>query len=117
MLRRILVVDDDADTREVVAAIFAEEGVHPVCVSSAAEAIEATQHFTPCLILADNRMPDVLGEDLLTQLRSNPRLSNLPMVLMTGDRVAAEALAKRGIRVLAKPFSIDDVLALARTCR
>jgi CheY-like chemotaxis protein len=67
---RVLVVDDEADIREFVAAILESYGVSLKTVASAAEAIEAIDQFQPEVLVIDIRMPNGSGYDLIRQIRA-----------------------------------------------
>ncbi|WP_051231678.1 hybrid sensor histidine kinase/response regulator [Stutzerimonas azotifigens] len=103
---RVLLVDDDAEVREVVAAILEELGyaVEPVADADAALArLQATDRPAIDLLLSDIVMPGSLdGVGLAQTVRE--RFPGLPILLATGytDRAPAE----RGFRVLTKPFDI-----------
>jgi chemosensory pili system protein ChpA (sensor histidine kinase/response regulator) len=113
----VLIVDDDADVRDVIAAILEPRGFRPLTVESAADALEALASEKPCLILVDARMPNLSGDEFMAQLREDPRFADIPTVLMTGDLAASWAATERGVRSLLKPFDIKDLIELAETCR
>jgi CheY-like chemotaxis protein len=113
----VLIVDDDADVRDVIAAILAPQGFRPLTVESAAGALEALAGEEPCLILVDARMPGLPGDELVARLREDPRFAHIPTVLMTGDLTASLAATERGVRSLLKPFDIKVLIDLAETCR
>jgi len=82
---RVLVVDDEPDGRALVARILDGQGAHPMCASSATEALEllSREHFD--LLLSDIGMPDTNGYELIGQVRqmdrSRPR--PLPAIALT----------------------------------
>ena len=82
---RVLVVDDEQDGRALVARILDGQGAHPVCASSAKEALEllAKEHFD--LLLSDIGMPDVNGYELIGQVRQldKSRSRPLPAIALT----------------------------------
>lgn len=111
----VLVVDDDDSVRRIVAMMLERSGYR---VTSAASVCEALERFdaldvAPDIVLTDHAMPDRTGIDLAAALSS--RKANLPIALMTGnaESIRQEELAAVGIqRILAKPFRVDDVLAV-----
>jgi PAS domain S-box-containing protein len=67
---RVLVVEDEADIREFVTAIFEAHGIDVKTVSSADAALEALEQFRPNVLLSDIRMPERDGYSLIRQIRA-----------------------------------------------
>ena len=114
-LKRILVVDDDADTCALIADILEDEGyrVHPC--RSAERALEILKQEQFDVILSDIRMPRVTGIDLLLQVRR----MKLPtaVVLITAYaslETAIQALRGEAFDYLIKPFSLAELRATVR---
>ena len=115
----VLLVEDDADTREVVRALLEEEGYQ---TAVAADGQGAIDHLTaceelPCLVLLDLLMPRVSGAAVLRWMRTQPRLANVPVAVISARPLAsgsqvASAFRDHVIEVLQKPFDIDRVLTL-----
>src|SRR5688500_8485094 len=107
MKKRILICDDDADTREVVSLILNKYGYEVDLVESGRHIIEKAKSFKPDLILLDIMMPDVAGKDARKQLRDTPETTTIPVLVLSalnnGDKVAQEIGAEG---YLAKPFDI-----------
>jgi DNA-binding response OmpR family regulator len=109
-MKRILVVDDDADTCALIADILEDEGywVRPCRSAERALEILKQEHFD--LILSDIRMPRVTGIDLLLQVRR----MNLPtdVILITAYaslETAIQALRGEAFDYLIKPFSLAEL--------
>ncbi|MGD8625932.1 MAG: response regulator transcription factor [Anaerolineae bacterium] len=109
-VRRILVVDDDADTCTLIADILEDEGyrVHP-CLTGE-RAIESLKHEQYDLVLSDIKMPRITGIDLLLHVRR----MEIPteVILMTAYaslQTAIEALRGEAFDYLIKPFSLNDL--------
>jgi CheY-like chemotaxis protein len=78
---RILLVEDDPDTREVVAALLHESGATVRAVSSAAAAIQTFEQFGCDVVVTDYALPGTAtGYQLLRQIRSQPVDANVPVV-------------------------------------
>ena len=115
----VLLVEDDADTREVVRMLLEEEGYRTAVAADGQEAIDylAGCEELPCLVLLDLLMPRVGGVAVLRWMRSQPRLANVPVAVISarpessGSQVAT-AFRDHVIGVLQKPFDIDRVLTL-----
>ncbi len=71
--QRVLVVDDHADTAELLATMVACLGHDTRCAHSGADALRVARDFDPDLVLLDLQLPDVLGYELVRDLRERPR--------------------------------------------
>lgn len=106
--RRILVVDDEDDIREVAAiALEMEGGWEVIAAGSGAEGIRRAAAEQPDAILLDVMMPDMDGPATFRALRENPATAAIPVILLTAkvqaaDRRRFEELGVSG--VLPKPF-------------
>lgn len=112
----ILVVDDNADIREMVCMALAEGGYQAEGASNGQEAmVWLHREAAPSVILLDLTMPVMNGHQLLSLMESDPLLASVPVVVMTArDR----DLAGPGPRVfehLSKPFTTSALLAAVRT--
>lgn len=68
----VLVVDDDADARNVMQRILGDSGASVITASSAAEALQVLPHARPTLLVSDIGMPGEDGYDLIRRLRALP---------------------------------------------
>jgi len=95
--RRVLVVDDDADGREVVAMILAQQGAEVQTAPSAAEALNVLETWRPDVLISDIGMPDQNGYLLLEMLREREKAKGerpVPAIALTAyarhdDRIRA----------------------------
>lgn len=113
---RVLVVDDDRDTREAIGMLLEDEGIE-VVAAEAAEALEVlVGGWRPSVVVLDLVMPKVSGRTFLHRIRLDPELARIPVVLCTGSPqlVAADDGFDA---VLTKPFEPDAFFAaLAKLC-
>ena len=88
---KILVVDDDSDTRDLLMTILKQCGSEVRCSESAAEAIQAFQEWNPDLLVSDIGMPHQNGYSLIRELRKlrSNGARQIPALALTVD---AEAL-------------------------
>lgn len=109
----ILVVDDDADLREMLVLVLASRGFQVESAADGAAAMERLQQAPrPDALLIDLRMPVVDGTDFLRQVRSTPSLAGLPVIVMSGERGGEAVATKAGASAfLAKPFGILELVA------
>jgi CheY-like chemotaxis protein len=106
---RILHVDDEPDTRRVVALSLVIDPQFSVrSVTSGEEAIVAAAQWLPHLILCDVQMPMMDGPATLARLRENPRTAEIPVIFMTARAQERELLRLQALGasgVIAKPFN------------
>jgi CheY-like chemotaxis protein len=114
---RVLVVDDDAATRTLLARILGMVGIDDVRLEPGLGALEdVVASFDPSLILLDLHLGEGSGFDALQRLEAHdPGRSSRSVVLMTGDAHAEtreRALALGADEVLIKPYDVADVASL-----
>jgi len=80
---RVLVCDDDASVREVVAAVLEQRGYHTLAAGSAERALELALAETPDVILVDLVLPGMSGSELSAALREHPQTRNIPLVVLS----------------------------------
>lgn len=103
--RRVLVVEDDPTTRELLVELLAGEG-HDVRVAcDGLEGLAQAQEFRPDVILLDLLLPRMDGRDFLIAYRASAGGSGV--VILSGAMDLDVPLADA---VIAKPFAVDDVL-------
>jgi CheY-like chemotaxis protein len=114
--RKVLVVDDDADTREMLATILECSGALVSTAESAAEAVAACTQVRPDVLISDIGLPGEDGFALVRRIRALPASlgGNVPAIALTGyDSHADREQARReGFREqLTKPVALDAVIA------
>ncbi len=112
---RILVVDDTASNRDLLARRLGRDGHTATVASSGEEALRILEAREFDLVLADILMPDMNGIELLGRLKSDERLRDIPVVMISGLR--DEAAVIRCIEAGAEDYlrkPIDRVLLRAR---
>ena len=111
---RVLVVDDEADSLDLLTFILKEEGAVIRSVTSAKEALEAFKKETPDLIISDIGMPDVNGYTLITQIRELPQGKNIPAIASTAyaGEVDKQRSTEAGFQKhIAKPIDLSELIA------
>ncbi|NJK99737.1 MAG: response regulator [Spirulinaceae cyanobacterium SM2_1_0] len=116
--KRILVIDDEADIREVAQlSLEIGRGWEVLAAASGQEGIELAATCQPDAILLDVMMPDMDGPTTWQRLQQNPATQTIPVILLTAKVQATEqrGYAKLGVAaVLAKPFDpvkLADLIA------
>jgi CheY-like chemotaxis protein len=110
----VLVVEDNDDLRELVGGILEREGFHVSMAADGQEALDLTTSAVPDLILLDMRMPRMDGWAFAREYRRRHG-QRTPIVVVTAAESAAARAADVGAEgCLAKPFDIEDLLAVVR---
>ncbi len=112
-MTRILIVDDDTDTTQLLENIVRSAGYEPITVNNSALALETAGKIKPDLILLDLMMPEPNGFEVCRMLRSNPAFGDTPILILT----AMDSSDSKAIAVLAgaddfigKPYHPDELL-------
>ena len=109
----LLLADDSVTIQRVIELTFADEDIDVVAVSDGDQAIARLDSFPPDIILVDVGMPGKSGYEVAAYVKRSPRLSHIPVVLLTGafEPVDEERAAGAGCDgVLAKPFEPQLVI-------
>jgi CheY-like chemotaxis protein len=110
--RPIIVADDDAALRGVMAEVLDEAGFMVFAAASGDEVLNLVkQGIRPCLFICDVRMPGLTVDELLAQLAENSRTREIPVALVTGGPTAD---LPDVACVLQKPFRLEVLLDFAR---
>ncbi len=110
---RLLVADDNADMRQYLARLLTERYDVQMAPDGRA-ALVAARKAPPDLILSDIMMPYLDGVDLLREIRSDPALKTIPVILLSaraGEESRLEGLQKGADDYLIKPFNARELLA------
>ncbi|HSI48352.1 MAG TPA: Hpt domain-containing protein [Ideonella sp.] len=113
----VMVVDDSLTVRRVTQRLLQREGYRVVLAKDGLDALEKLADETPAVMLCDIEMPRMDGFDLVHNVRSDPRLAKLPVVMIT-SRIAdkhQEHARELGVNhYLGKPYDEDLLLSLVR---
>jgi len=111
----VLVVDDSLTVRRVTQRMLTREGYRVALAKDGLEGLERLAEERPAVLLSDIEMPRMDGFDLVRNLRSDPRLADLPVIMIT-SRIAQkhrDYAAELGVdHYLGKPYSEEDLLSL-----
>jgi signal transduction histidine kinase/ActR/RegA family two-component response regulator len=113
---RVLVVDDELDTRSLISTVIAQSGAEVAACSSAGEALEKLKTWRPHILMSDIGMPGEDGYSLIRRVRALPaeRGGRTPAAALTAyarDEDRARAIAAGYQLHIAKPFSPGDLIA------
>lgn len=109
--KRVLICDDEAPMRELARAVLAD-GYEFGEAADGAACIEIARRLRPDLMLIDLMLPGISGLEVLGELRSDPALAEVPVVVISAwDHLEAEALEAGAARFVGKPFEPDELRA------
>jgi DNA-binding response OmpR family regulator len=110
----IAVIDDDADLQNLMEQVLGDCGYRVIGFPVGEGADEVVQAAGANLVILDIRLPGVSGFHVLNRLLTNPATTHIPVLVCTGTPwTPAEraSLTAMGVRVLPKPFDLDDLVA------
>jgi two-component system response regulator CpxR len=105
----VLIVDDDFAIVETLGEIVSMEGYGFRGAANGRDALAEARVRPPAVILLDYMMPVMDGLQLLRQLRSDPQLSKVPVILMTAAPLGIPDSEKRWDELLLKPFDVGEL--------
>jgi CheY-like chemotaxis protein len=111
-MRKIAVVDDNADNRLIIRTIL-EDQYEIVEFSSGIEAIEGLKKKKPDVVILDISLPEMDGTEILRRLREDVELNNLPVIALTAHAMVGDRekyLAAGFNDYIAKPILDMNVL-------
>jgi EAL domain-containing protein (putative c-di-GMP-specific phosphodiesterase class I)/CheY-like chemotaxis protein len=113
----ILVIDDEAPLRELIATALRRAGFEPLTAATGNEGLAVIGSRHVDLVVCDVVLPDMSGFDLVTALRARAGRPTLPVVLITGsggDNLVLRGLGAGADDFLEKPVRLDELVARVR---
>lgn len=111
---RVLVVEDDADQRDTIAAILRDAGFDVGEATDGRQALAECRQSDPDLIVLDLRLPNLDGPAFLKEYRQLPRSSARILVASARDDGAEASARGRADAYISKPFALDELLGMVR---
>lgn len=108
MKKKILIVEDNKDSREIMSLFLTKMGYDPIKAKNSNEAIALAETEEPDLIFMDMELPDLDGVKTTTIIRKNPKTAHIPVVALTAwiSELWQEKAAQVGIvTYLIKPVA------------
>ncbi len=119
--KTVFIIEDEEDAAELFAEMMRISGFRVLKTSRAAPAIAMMTADKPDIVLLDIMMPEVSGLDILRQMRRDPNLANIPVIMVTAKGMPADI--KNGMQAgastyLTKPVGFLELKeAVERTLR
>lgn len=109
---KVLIVDDDKDLLEVVAALLNKKGFEVKTNLNWNNGFEIINEFQPNLIILDVFLSEVDGLEICKQLKSSPDTKHIPVIIFSGyPRIAESVTYEYGADdFIAKPFEVNDLV-------
>jgi CheY-like chemotaxis protein len=114
--KKILIVDDSEDTREMMAKLLELEAFTVITAKDGYAGLSVTADEHPDLIITDINMPNMNGIEMIRQMRKLPNIGGIPIMAITayGNGVAQEALDAGADSATTKPIQFGALIAEIR---
>jgi two-component system, chemotaxis family, chemotaxis protein CheY len=111
--KKILIVEDQADLREMLAVLLKAEGFMTFTASDGCEGLEVFKTNCPDLIITDINMPNMNGIDMVKTMREMPHCESIPILVLTavGSGIASDALEAGANQALIKPVGLQALVS------
>ena len=112
-MSRVLVIEDEPNIKMVLEIILMEEGHIVMTASDGLSALEQLNHTpAPDIVFVDLHIPVLSGKSVIEKMRSDPALSNVPVVIMTGSIHNSKEFPPKDYynALISKPFDIFEVI-------
>jgi CheY-like chemotaxis protein len=112
----VLVVEDDTDTRDLIAEVLREDGYRVVVAAHGRDALIAVHELDvpPSIILLDLMMPVMNGWQFLEERTHDPALATVPVLVLSADPSRQLASQQGVVAVIGKPFDLSRLLRMVR---
>ena len=110
-LTEVFIVDDSMIILKNFKALVSQLGYSVKCFDNAHNALEAMLAGNPAIIFLDINMPEISGFQLVKQIRSQPKLASVPLILLTAERSLLNKQRAKWSKskFLSKPLSVDEI--------
>lgn len=109
----VLVVDDNALNRKLLEGMLQIVQVDMVAAEDGAEGVRLATEHRPDLILMDVQLPDMDGFEVITEIKKNPELADIPFFYLTGnvtEERRKQAKASGCLGIIQKPIAVGDFI-------
>lgn len=115
-MKKILIVDDNLENREILELLFEDEGFEVKLLSGPENIESELLNFAPQVVLMDVMMDGYNGVEVCQRIKSNDNFANIKMVLMTASHALTDlelSVTKADAYVL-KPFDINELAMMIK---
>ena len=110
----VLVIDDDATARDLISDCLVQAGFAVITAAGGREGLKRAKEYHPIAITLDVMMPDIDGWTVLSALRGDPELADIPVVMATIVDEQRHGMALGAVGYLTKPIDRDKLVDLVR---
>ena len=109
-----IVIEDEKDLALIFAQALADTGFHPEIFYDGGPALSRLIDIVPALVVLDLNLPNITGSEVLTLLKTDQRLANVKIIIITGNTMKAREYEKEADLILVKPISYSQLRDLAQ---
>lgn len=113
MPAKVLVVDDNISNLKLICEILRYNGYDIIKTTFGDEAIELANKFHPDLVIADIMMPEIDGHEVVNEIKKNPALREIPVIMITASNARNDVIKSRENEVvdyILKPISVNKLV-------
>lgn len=117
MAGQVLLIEDEANIAEAIRFVLARDGWSVATHADGSDALDLVRNLRPDVLVLDVMLPGRSGFEILKDLRADPDLAALPVLVLTArgqDRERDAALTAGATRFLSKPFGNAELVATVR---
>lgn len=111
--KRILIVEDNSESRELLALILRRSGYDIAEAATGLDAIDQAHATRPDLIIMDLGLPEITGDEATARLKADPSTRHIPVIINTGfhreSSLVKCAIAAGACEVLYKPIALRNL--------
>lgn len=113
--KRVVCIEDEIEMVDLVKMILTREGFEVIGANGGIQGLQIIEDVQPELVLLDLMMPDIDGWEVYQRMKSNPKTSNIPVIVITArsqsiDKVLGLHIAKVD-DYITKPFAPGELMA------
>ena len=119
-LKRILVVDDEADMVDLLAKRLENEAYEAIKCTSGYDAVEKAKMFVPDLVLMDILLPDMDGAEVVKIFQRTPDIKDIPVIFLSGIITEKDGATEHvtvgdyEYEAIGKPFNFSELLEMIK---
>lgn len=116
---KVLVIEDDREISDMLSEVLQDEGYEVAVAPNGKEALSLLESIAiPDLIFLDFNMPVMNGGEFFGLLRAQPAWEKIPVIVTSSERTSElRAIFKETQHIIAKPYTLDDVVSAAQRIR
>jgi len=112
--RTVLVIDDDASTREIISRFLSKNGFRTVSAANGESGLKLAKQIRPTAITLDVMMPGIDGWTVLAQLKADPDLADIPVIVVTIMDEKDKGYSLGAADYMTKPIDRERLLSVVR---